>query len=90
MDTLFSMQVFRLVAELKSFTAASQRLKIAPARTSKHVVHLEQRLATRLLNRTSRSVSLTETGAYYLEHTQHMLDALEAVEATVSQATLVP
>lgn len=90
MDTLQSMKVFRLVAELKSFAAAAERLGISPAMASKHVMHLEQRLSTRLLNRTSRSVSLSESGMLYFEHSQQMLDALEEVEAEVSQATVVP
>ena len=90
MDTLQSMKVFRLVAELKSFAAAADRLGISPAMASKHVMHLEQRLSTRLLNRTSRSVSLSESGMLYFEHSQHMLDALEEVEAEVSRATVVP
>ncbi len=67
MDTLTSIRVFCTVAELKSFTAAAERLGVSPAMTSKHVMHLEERLSARLLNRTSRHVSLTETGALYFE-----------------------
>ena len=63
MDTLVSIRVFCTVAELKSFTAAAERLGVSPAMTSKHVMHLEERLSARLLNRTSRHVSLTESGA---------------------------
>lgn len=90
MDTLQSMKVFRLVAELKSFAAAADRLGISPAMASKHVQHLEQRLSTRLLNRTSRSVSLSEAGMLYFEQSRLMLDTLDEVEAEVSQATVVP
>lgn len=90
MDTLQSMKVFRLVAELKSFAAAAERLGISPAMASKHVMHLEQRLSTRLLNRTSRSVSLSEAGAVYFDQSRQMLDALEEVEAEVSKTTVVP
>lgn len=84
MDTLLSMKVFRVVAELKSFSAAADRLGMSAAMASKHVMHLESRLATRLLNRTSRHVSLSETGALYFEQSSQMLDALEEVEAVVS------
>lgn len=90
MDTLLSMQVFRLVAELKSFAAAADRLGISPAMASKHVMHLERRLSTRLLNRTSRRVNLSETGALYFEQSRQMLDALAEVEAVVSNAAVVP
>jgi len=90
MDTLISMQVFRLVAELKGFAAAARRMDMSAAMASKHVMHLERRLGTRLLNRTSRHVSLTETGALYFEQSRQMLDALEEVEAAVTKATVVP
>ncbi|UQR63352.1 LysR family transcriptional regulator [Bradyrhizobium sp. C-145] len=90
MDTLVSMRVFCLVAELKSFAAAAQRLRISPAMASKHVMQLEKRLGTRLLNRTSRRVSLSESGALYFEQARQMLDSLDEVEAAVSKATVVP
>ena len=90
MDSLLSMRVFCLVAELKSFAAAAQRLRISPAMASKHVMQLEKRLGTRLLNRTSRRVSLSESGTLYFEQTRQMLDSLDEVEAAVSHATVVP
>ena len=90
MDSLVSMRVFCLVAELKSFAAAAQRLRISPAMASKHVMQLEKRLGTRLLNRTSRRVSLSESGALYFEQARQMLDSLDEVEAAVSKATVVP
>jgi len=90
MDTLQSMRVFRLVAELKSFAAAANRLGISPAMASKHVMHLEEYLSARLLHRTSRSVSPTETGVLYLEQLRQTLDNLEEVEAEIGQATAVP
>ncbi|MGY4233351.1 DNA-binding transcriptional LysR family regulator [Bradyrhizobium sp. USDA 4449] len=90
MDTLISMRVFCLVAELKSFAAAAERLRISPAMASKHVMQLEKRLGTRLLNRTSRRVSLSESGTLYFEQARQMLDSLDEVEAAVSKATVVP
>ncbi|MBR1130377.1 LysR family transcriptional regulator [Bradyrhizobium iriomotense] len=90
MDSLVSMRVFCLVAELKSFAAAAQRLRISPAMASKHVMQLEKRLGTRLLNRTSRRVSLSESGTLYFEQARQMLDSLDEVEAAVSHATVVP
>lgn len=90
MDSLVSMRVFCLVAELKSFTAAAERLRISPAMASKHVMQLERRLGTRLLNRTSRRVSLSESGTLYFEQARQVLDTLDEVEAAVSKATVVP
>lgn len=90
MDSLVSMRVFCLVAELKSFAAAAGRLRISPAMASKHVMQLEKRLGTRLLNRTSRRVSLSESGTLYFEQARQMLDSLDEVEAAVSKATVVP
>jgi DNA-binding transcriptional LysR family regulator len=90
MDSLVSMRVFCLVAELKSFAAAAERLRLSPAMASKHVMQLEKRLGTRLLNRTSRRVSLSESGALYFEQARQMLDSLDEVEAAVSKATVVP
>ena len=90
MDTLESLRVFCAVAELKSFTAAAERLGFSPAMASKHVMHLERRLGTRLLNRTSRHVSLTETGALYVEQVRLSLEALEEVEAAVSHTAVTP
>jgi len=90
MDTLMSLRVFCAVAELKSFTAAAERLGLSPAMASKHVMHLERRVASRLLNRTSRHVSLTETGTLYFEQARQMLERLDEVEAAVSNVTVMP
>ena len=90
MDTLTSLRVFCTVAELKSFTSAADRLGISPAMASKHVIQLESRLGTRLLNRTSRHVSLTETGRLYFNQTKQMLEGLDEVEAAIGNVTVAP
>jgi len=90
MDTMMSLRVFCLVAELKSFTAAAGRLNLSPAMVSKHVMHLETRLGSRLLNRTSRSVTLTEAGALYFNQTRQMLEGLDEVEASIGNVTVAP
>ena len=90
MDTLTSLRVFCAVAEFKSFTAAADRLGLSPAMASKHVMHLENRLGTRLLNRTSRHVSMTESGMLYFNQARQMLDGLDEVEAAVSNVTVMP
>lgn len=90
MDTLMSLRVFTVVAEFKSFSIAAERLKLSAAMASKHVMHLEGRLGTRLLNRTSRRVSLTESGTLYFNYAKQMLDGLDEVEAAVSNVTVLP
>jgi len=79
-----------MVAELRSFAAAADRLGLSPAMVSKHVMQLERRLSTRLLNRTSRRVGLTESGAVYFDQARQMIEALDEVEAVVSKATVIP
>ena len=90
MDTLTSLRVFCAVAEHRNFTTAAGRLGLSPAMASKHVMHLEARLGIRLLNRTSRKVSLTESGALYLQQVKPMLDGLEEVEAAIANISVVP
>lgn len=90
MDTMMSLRLFCTVSELKSFTAAADRLGISPAMASKHVMQLENRLGTRLLNRTSRHVSLTETGCLYFNQAKQLLEGLDEVEAAIGNATVAP
>ncbi|ANP90604.1 MULTISPECIES: LysR family transcriptional regulator [Rhizobium] len=90
MDTLMSLRLFCTVSELTSFTAAADRLGISPAMASKHVMQLENRLGTRLLNRTSRRVSLTETGWLYFYQAKQLLEGLDEVEAAIGNVTVAP
>ena len=83
MDTLTSLRVFREVVESGSFVSAAQRLSLSTAMASKHVAHLERQLGARLLNRTSRHLSLTEAGAVYLEQCRDALDSLQAGAAAI-------
>ena len=90
MDTLLSLRVLDAVADLKSFAAASDRLGLSPAMATKHVQHIEARVGARLLNRTSRSVSLTEAGTIYLSRMRPLLEGLEEAEARISQTAIRP
>ncbi|SFO10400.1 DNA-binding transcriptional regulator, LysR family [Candidatus Pantoea varia] len=90
MDTLISIRVFCAIAELKSFTTAAERLGLSPAMASKHIAHLENRLSTRLLNRTSRHVSMTESGLLYFNQVRLMLDGLDEVESALGNVTVMP
>src|SRR5258706_300861 len=80
MDTLTSIKVFRTIVETGSFVAAAERLDISNAMVSRHVMHVEQRLGVRLLNRNSRKLSLTEAGTIYFDRCKDILDELEATE----------
>jgi DNA-binding transcriptional LysR family regulator len=90
MDTLTSLKVFREVVDSGSFIKAAQRLNLSAAMASKHVAHLERQLGARLLNRTSRHLSLTEAGAAYLEQCREALDSLRAGEAAIGMRLDVP
>lgn len=76
MDRLTALQVFRTVAELGSFAAAARRLGFSPAGISKNIAELEKHVGTRLINRTTRRMSLTEAGRIYRDHVVRGLDAL--------------
>lgn len=90
MDSLLSLRVFAAVAEAKSFAAVAERLDISAAMTSKHVQHIEAEVGARLLNRTSRSVSLTEAGAIYLSAVRPLIEGLDEAGARLAQSTIEP
>jgi DNA-binding transcriptional LysR family regulator len=73
LDDLTDVVVFVRVVESKSFTAAAERLGIAKSVVSKYVTRLEERLGARLLNRTTRRLSLTEAGAALYERVEYAL-----------------
>jgi DNA-binding transcriptional LysR family regulator len=82
--TLDGLTAFVAVAELSSFSAAAVRLRVSPSAVSQSVRALEQRLGVALLNRTTRSVSLTEAGAHYLERIVLPLQELMAASEEVT------
>jgi DNA-binding transcriptional LysR family regulator len=90
MDALTSLRVFREVVEAGSFVKAAERLDMSTAMTSKHVANLERQLGVRLLNRTTRHLSLTEAGSVYYEQSREALDILQAAEAAVGAQTAEP
>ena len=92
MDQLTSMQVFRQVVDSGSFALAAQRLDISAPMASKHVAQLEKRLGARLLNRSSRHLSLTEAGTAWYEQSARALDLLDAaaiIEPAANPANIV-
>lgn len=80
MDTLTGIKVFRQVVESGSFVGAADRLDMSNAMVSKHVMHVESRLGVRLLNRNSRTLSLTEAGRVYFDRCKGILEELEETE----------
>lgn len=90
MDKLVSMGVFVQVAELRSFTAAAERLGLSKTMVTKHVMRLEQDLAVRLLNRTTRRLHLTEAGQAYLERCTRILADIDETEQAVGCLSVVP
>jgi DNA-binding transcriptional LysR family regulator len=90
MDTLTSIKVFRQVVESGSFVAASERMDLSPAMVSKHVMYAEKRLGVRLLNRNSRTLSLTEPGRVYFERCKMILQDLEDAELELGSLSSAP
>ena len=81
MDRLQSMRVFAKVVEQGSFVAAGGALAMSNAVVTRHVADLEKHLGARLLNRTTRRLSLTETGKTYLERVLQILQDIDDVDA---------
>ena len=80
MDTLTGIKMFLQVVESGSFVGAADRLEVSTAMVSKHVMNVEGRLGVRLLNRNSRTLSLTEPGRVYFERCKSILTDLEETE----------
>lgn len=90
MDRLQSMQVFVRVAQYMGFAAAARDLRMSPAAVSKHVIALESSIGTRLFDRTTRQVGLTEAGRVYLERCLECLHALEDADASMGELVKTP
>ncbi|WP_026283356.1 LysR family transcriptional regulator [Rhizobium sp. 2MFCol3.1] len=90
MDRLTSLLVFGRVVESGGFSAAARRLNMSVTMVGNHVQSLEDRLGVRLLNRTTRKVSLTETGKYYYERSVQILGDLEEADRTAGALNTTP
>ncbi|HEV3247975.1 MAG TPA: LysR family transcriptional regulator [Beijerinckiaceae bacterium] len=90
MDRLDSLAIFVAVAEEGSFVSAARRLHRSPAAVTRAVAALEDRLATRLLNRTTRAVALTDAGARYLDRCRRALAEFEALELSAASERTEP
>lgn len=90
MDRLTALAVFRQVVERGSFAAAARHLKLSAAAVSKNIGELEAHLAVRLLNRTTRSMSLTEAGQRYYEQVSRILDDLQQADSSLGELQATP
>jgi DNA-binding transcriptional LysR family regulator len=84
-DRLDEINAFAAVADARSFTQGARRLGVSAAQVSKLIARLENRLGARLLNRTTRDVSLTDTGRAYLERARQLLEDFQALESSVTE-----
>jgi DNA-binding transcriptional LysR family regulator len=90
MSDLIQMRTLVLVSELGSLAEASKRLGISAAAISKQLSRLEANLGLQLLNRSTRSVELTEMGKAYCEQCMRVLEEADAAEALISQIKTTP
>ncbi|QNN58944.1 LysR family transcriptional regulator [Diaphorobacter ruginosibacter] len=90
MQDLNDMLYFAEIVEHGGFTAASKALGIPKSRLSRRITELEAQLGVRLLQRTTRKLSLTEVGETYLRHCQSMRDEAQAAADAVAQVQTVP
>lgn len=90
MNNFSDIVAFVRVVEAHSFVAAAQTLGMSPSAISKAVSRLEERLGARLLNRTTRSLSLTDLGSGFYERCREALGQLDQAENEVSESRGVP
>lgn len=89
-DDLSSLRIFVRVVELESFSEAARRLGVTPATVSKHIAALESRLGTRLVNRTTRRLFVTDAGSTLYEHCVRVMRELSQAQAQLSQLQAEP
>ena len=90
MDRIAAIQAFVRVVEAGSFARAAQRLRSSTSSISRQIAGLEQHLGARLLNRTTRKLSLTEGGQAFYERSVQLLAELEEAEQLAGATTATP
>ena len=90
MDTFSQMRVLVRIVECGSFTAAANTLNTSPGAMSRAIADLEERLQTRLLNRSTRKVALTPAGEIYLERCRQILEDVSRADEEASEAQSRP
>jgi DNA-binding transcriptional LysR family regulator len=90
MDRFDAMQAFVAVADLQGFAPAARKLGLSPSAVTRLVAALEERLGARLLQRTTRSVTLTDVGSRYLERAKRILADVEEAESSAEGERVKP
>ena len=90
MDLITSMSIFKRVVEAGSFSAVARETDLSQPTVSKHIAELENRLGTKLLNRSTRQLSLTEAGKKYYDRCSLILIDLEELESSIGQCHSEP
>jgi DNA-binding transcriptional LysR family regulator len=90
MDRMTSMATFVKVVDVGGFSAAARALDMSASMVTNHVQSLEERLGVRLLNRSTRKLSLTEVGQAYYERAQQILGDIEDAERTAQALQTTP
>lgn len=90
MEDLAYMVTFARVVKAGSFAGAARRLKVSTSVASKHVAKLERSLGVRLLNRSTRKLSLTEAGTAYYAHCARILEEVENSQRALAQLQAAP
>ena len=90
MDVMQCMTVFRRVAEAGSFSAVARETEMSQSSVSKHIAALEQRLDTKLLNRSTRTLNLTEAGTEYYHYCVRILNDFQEAEASIGKGKILP
>jgi DNA-binding transcriptional LysR family regulator len=90
MDRLDAMQAFVTVADLQGFAPAARKLGLSPSAVTRLIAALEDRIGARLLQRTTRSVALTDAGARYLERARRILADVEEAEGAAEGERTTP
>ena len=90
MDVMQSMAVFRRVVEAENFSAVARETNMSQSTVSKHIAALEERLGTKLLNRSTRSLKLTEAGKEYYRHCIRILNDFQEAEASIGKGKIKP
>ena len=90
MDGFSDLNLFALVARNRNLAAAARELGVTPPAVSKRLAQLEQRLGVRLMNRTTRRLSLTPEGELYLANGSRILDELSELEQLVTRSRAEP
>ena len=90
MDALSGLEPFVFAARFRSYVKAGRHLGISSSAVAKGVSRLEARLGVQLLNRTTRSIGLTEAGAVFYERCRQALEDIRDAEATLHHAKGAP